>query len=332
MEEPLILTNHSGRDKSPTWAKLTQSFDRKRPTPWRVLNNFVQAWGLFRARSGYKAVVLGGGTQADMFYLTLQRLWPFGARPIIKIDCLWYKSSGLKHFFKRRLFKWVDKAVDRYVVWARRETIDYPKVFGLPPEKFIFIPYHTTVDLGEISPRNGNHLFSGGNFARDYRTLAAAVRGLDFTVVVACTNSKVLEGIDFPSNVKVVDASHREFMQLMAESSINVVPLKNGLLHSGGQQTFLNAMVMGKPVIVTDPEGAKDYIEDGVDGILVPPAKPERLRSAIVKLHHDPDLAVRLGEAAREKALKWDTEANLAAIAVLAQEVINKREVVKSGL
>ncbi len=324
MSNPNILTNHPGRDKSETWAKLTHCPVSKSTLSRNILNSFLIAWGLFRLRSSYRVVVLGGGAQVDMFYMILQRLWPFNSRPIVKIDCLWYESSPLKQFFKRRIFRWLDKVVNRYVVWASREVSDYARVFGLPREKFVFIPYHTTVDFNAITVRNGDYLFSGGNFARNYSTLAKAVEGLDLRVIIACTNSKALNAVRFPSNVDVVGVNHQEFMQLIAGSGINVVSLSGGLLHSGGQQTFLNAMTMGKPVIVTDPEGANDYIEDGVDGILVPPSDPERLRSAILKLHHHHDFAMRLGQAARKKALRLDTEANLAAIAKLAREVIHK--------
>ena len=332
MGKPNILTNHQGRDKSETWARLTYCFVSKNTFRWRILNNLFLAWGLFRLRSSYKVVVLGGGSQVDMLYLVLQRLWPFSSRPVVKIDCLWYESSPLKQFFKKRLFKWLDKVVDRYVVWSSREVSDYARIFCLPCEKFLFILYHTTIDLNAITVRNGDYLFSGGNSARDYSALAKAVEGLNLKVIIACTNSKALNGIKFPSNVDVVGVNHQEFMQLMAASGINVVSLRGGLLRSGGQQTFLNAMAMGKPVIVTDPESAKDYIEDGVDGILVPPSDPERLRSAIFRLHHDHELAMRLGQAARKKALRLDTEANLAAIAKLAKEVIHKGRNFGSGL
>lgn len=68
----------------------------------------------------------------------------------------------------------------------------------------------------------------------------------------------------------------------MAESGINVVALKKGLLRSAGHQTFLNAMTTGKAVIVTDPKRARDFIEYGVDGVLVPPGDPVALRAAIL--------------------------------------------------
>jgi glycosyltransferase involved in cell wall biosynthesis len=253
-------------------------------------------------------------------YLILQRLIPLNVRPVIKIDCLWYYSSPVKHYLKKILFRWLDKIVSCYVVWAAREIECYSEAFGLPPEKFTFIPYHTTADLKNIKIKKGDYIFSGGNFARDYLTLAKAVDGLDVDVRIACTNSEALNGILFPSNVNIVGVNHSEFMDLMARSGVNVVPLTKGLLHSGGQQTFLNAMAMGKAVIVADPEGAKDYIDDRIDGILVEPLDPDKLRNAIIQLINDPSFSEEIGMAASRKAGLLDTETHLAAIVRLSRK------------
>ena len=45
-----------------------------------------------------------------------------------------------------------------------------------------------------------------------------------------------------------------------------MIAMQGGLLHSGGQQTCLNAMFMGKPTIAVGRKWAIDLIEDGVDG------------------------------------------------------------------
>ena len=320
MEAPTILTNHTGHDRSETWKKTSFLPEFKQFSSVKVIDSFCRAFHLFQLRKDYEVVVLGGGAQYDLFYLLLQRLWPIAARPVVKVDCLWYRSNPLLHFYKKALFKWLDKSVARYVVWCRREIEDYSKAFGLPRHKFTFIPYHTTnVERFEI--KNNGYVFSGGNFARDYQTLVDAVRGLDLKLIIACTNKQAVEHIDMPDNVSVVSAGHREFMKLMAESGINVIALDSSLLHSGGQQTFLNAMAMGKTVIVNDPDGGKDYIEDGVDGILVPGHDPQRLRDALMVLINDPEYSSCIGARARKKAQKMDTESHLAAIAEVALSV-----------
>jgi len=322
MKKPFILTNHTGGDRSKTWGRVAKYIESQKYTPSYSLNSFINAYRIFRLRKHYDAVVLGGYAREDTFYLLLQRLWPFLRKPVVKNDCYWNKASPIIHRLKRILFQFLDPVVSRYVVYARREIGVFSETFGLPREKFEFIPYHSTLESGNLVPRQGEYLFSGGNSNRDYSQLAEAVDGLDLRVVIVCSDQTLLENITFPRNVELVDAGREKFRRLMAGSGINVVALKKGALRSAGHQTFLNAMTMGKPVIVTDRRGASDYIEDGIDGMLVPPGNPDALRAAILRLKEDPDLALRLGRAARRKALKWDTEAHLSATAQLAKSFI----------
>lgn len=62
------------------------------------------------------------------------------------------------------------------------------------------------------------------------------------------------------------------------------------------------AMAHGRPVVATAVGGLLDAIETGFTGLLVPPGEPRELRQAIEQLLGDPELAARLGAAARELA------------------------------
>jgi len=64
--------------------------------------------------------------------------------------------------------------------------------------------------------------------------------------------------------------------------------------------TCLEAMSCGKPVIASGSGGLAEIIEDGYDGILVPPESPEWLADAIVRLLKDVDLRKKIGGHARE--------------------------------
>jgi glycosyltransferase involved in cell wall biosynthesis len=63
------------------------------------------------------------------------------------------------------------------------------------------------------------------------------------------------------------------------------------------------AMACGKPVIATNIGGPAEIIQDGVDGILVPPSNPEAIAQQIVRLIENRNERRRLGERARETAL-----------------------------
>jgi len=66
----------------------------------------------------------------------------------------------------------------------------------------------------------------------------------------------------------------------------------------GLPMTVIEAMSQGVPVIASDIGGPKDIIEDGGNGLLVPPNEPAKLAEAIEKIISAPSLAAEIGSAA----------------------------------
>jgi phosphatidylinositol alpha-mannosyltransferase len=65
------------------------------------------------------------------------------------------------------------------------------------------------------------------------------------------------------------------------------------------------AFAAGTPVIASAIAGYSDVVEDGVDGILVPPADPQRLAEELQRVHHEPERLAAMGEAARRSAQRY---------------------------
>jgi phosphatidyl-myo-inositol alpha-mannosyltransferase len=70
----------------------------------------------------------------------------------------------------------------------------------------------------------------------------------------------------------------------------------------------VEAMAAGLPVVASDIAGYREVVRDGREGLLVPPGDPEGLAAAIRRVIDDRDLADRLGNAGRDRALlfSWD--------------------------
>ncbi len=87
--------------------------------------------------------------------------------------------------------------------------------------------------------------------------------------------------------------------QIMREIDISVLPS----LTESCSNTLLESMANGLPVVATKVGGNPEIVSDGINGLLIPPRDPAALSRAIVELLENPELARRLGQAARQKAV-----------------------------
>ncbi len=94
--------------------------------------------------------------------------------------------------------------------------------------------------------------------------------------------------------------SIEELVRLYNRNQILVSPS----LHEGFGLPAVEAMACGVPVVATRAGALSEIIEDGVTGVLVPPADADALAQALRRLLADPELCHRMGQAGRERVLK----------------------------
>jgi glycosyltransferase involved in cell wall biosynthesis len=322
-QAPDVLTDIPGKSGR-FWGDHTTYVGPSRPPAWLLrllgrrwadnLTGCAAALRMFLRRGRCQGVVTDGGA-SGLLVAWLQALCPWGRKPHVMIDCNWYLSSSpLRNWFKGLRLRAASRSVERFVVWAAHEVEDYARAFGLPREKLEYVPFHTTLHDYQYEVRDDGYLFAGGNYDRDYPSLVEAVRPLGVPTWIATTLPGQLRGVELPPHVRVEGTSAAGFRQAMAAAKLVVVPMRKGLLHSGGQQTCLNAMLMGKPTIAVGRKWAVDFIRDGDNGLIVDYEDVAGLRRAVAWVLENPDAARRMGERGRLDAARFTTQRTMESV------------------
>jgi glycosyltransferase involved in cell wall biosynthesis len=317
MPPPDVLSDMPGKPGH-FWGEHTTYVGPSRPPAWLVrrlgrrwadnLAGMTAALRMFLGRRHCQGVVTDGGA-SGLLFAWLQGLFPWGRKPHVMIDCNWYlPRGGFRAWLKGLRLRLAARTVHRFVVWASHEVEDYARAFGLPADKLVYVPFHTTLDGYAYEVRDDGYLFAGGNYDRDFATLVEAVRPLGVPTWIATTRPEQLRGVAVPANVRVEGTTHAGFRQAMAAARLVVVPMQADLLHSGGQQTCLNAMFLGKPTIAVGRRWAADFISDGEDGLVVDYRDVAGLREAVRWVVENPEAARAMAERGRARAARFTTE------------------------
>jgi glycosyltransferase involved in cell wall biosynthesis len=177
---------------------------------------------------------------------------------------------------------------------------------GVPRDKLHLVLQPVDELFWRPSPQSPTNLICAvGSTARDYETLASAVRGLDVELRIAVGRGDLrdralersLQGKLLP-NTTIQHLSPAELRDLYASARFVVIPVKD-VEFDAGVTALTEAMAMGKAVIVTRTRGQIDVLEDGEQGIYVRPRDQQALRRAIEYLLGHPEEAERMGRAGR---------------------------------
>lgn len=122
---------------------------------------------------------------------------------------------------------------------------------------------------------------------------------------------------------RVFFENHRpDVPALLADADAFVLPS----LSDARPQAIIEAMHLGRPVVATRTGGIPSLVEDGVTGLLVPPADAAALAAALDAIARSPDLRDRLGAAARRRAQsELSLDRALRAYADLYSELASRR-------
>jgi glycosyltransferase involved in cell wall biosynthesis len=204
---------------------------------------------------------------------------------------------GLRRLAKR----WAGPPMppDLLLVNAEDERVPYAAALGLPPERVRHVPWPSNLAPAEEPVPGKGYVLGAGRSQRDWPTLlrAAELGGFPLCLVARGTD---VAGLEVPEHVTVhTDIPHDEYVSLLRDADAVVIPL-HPVGRSAGQACLLEAMAMGKPLVVSDVLGMSDYVQDRRNGLLVQPGDPETLGATVACLLHAPGLRARLANGALE--------------------------------
>jgi glycosyltransferase involved in cell wall biosynthesis len=288
----------------------------------------AQALLAFRQREAYSAIV----TDGEHIGIPLALLLMLARAKAAHVTIGHRLAAPKKRFF----FRWLKlhHYITRIALHSNVQGDLSQDVLKIPAEQIALVPYQVDTEFWTPQPQIAEErlICSAGLEYRDYPTLFEAAKGLDIRVIVGAasywskrrnTANEIPEGVD----VQVGSLDYQALREVYARAAIVVVPLAD-VDFQAGVTTILEAMAMGKPVIVTHTIGQTDVVEDrrGVTrgtqprfrplsftrllarqagysveptGFYVPPSDPAALHRAIAYLLQHPDERARLGEAGR---------------------------------
>jgi glycosyltransferase involved in cell wall biosynthesis len=224
------------------------------------------------------------------------------------------------HLFGMRMRAWfrllrIYRQIDLILLSARPHYDFAVAELGVPVERVRLSEALCIVDSDHYAPRPGDQeedrqICAIGVEYRDYATLFAAITTLPARLKVDAHSPwsmlpDPILGLEPPSNVELYRLEFGAARRLYAASGIVAIPLHPND-KGAGTTTLLEAMSMGKAVVVTRTTG-NPWALDGETVLTVEPGDVEGWRRALARLLQDGALRRRLGTNAR----RW-IEANAA--------------------
>jgi phosphatidylinositol alpha-mannosyltransferase len=124
--------------------------------------------------------------------------------------------------------------------------------------------------------------------------------------VIGAEREEVLRYLADPETMRFIDVHGRvsgpRLWNHLHEADLLCAPSLSG--ESFGM-VLTEAFAAGTPVIASAIAGYSDVVNDGVDGVLVPPADPQRLAEELQRAYHEPQRLREMGRTARLSAQRY---------------------------
>jgi len=208
--------------------------------------------------------------------------------------------KDLAYRIKLRLMKLAFPGIDYFLCTSNAEVTIYTKMFGIASDRICFYPDSPSHHLFKnYAVLKKDYIFAYGNSDRDFETLIrACIEPLGQVIILS---QKYNPALPLPNHIKMIRdmVSEEELIDLILSSRLVVLPL-NDYAISAGQNTMIETMALGRPLIVTSNMATIEYATHGDTALFFQAQDVKGLQKQIQFLMQSPEIAEKMGYRARE--------------------------------
>lgn len=237
-----------------------------------------------------------------------------------------YKQfEALKNALNRRTFR----GARHLITWHEWGKQSLQADYGMPASKIHVISPGIDLDRWNFArqPHGGpvRLLFVGGDFRRKGGEILLAAYARDLmdrcTLDIVTKEDVDIRGLRGVTVHQGFAPNAASLLELYAAADLFVFPTFADTL----PLVVMEAMASGLPVVTTTVGAVREEIDDGVSGLLVPPADVDALSRAVGRLVDDPQLRQRMGAEARRVACeRFNAAKNYSRIVDLCKRSIDE--------
>ncbi len=165
-----------------------------------------------------------------------------------------------------------------------------------------------SLEIGEddffiVNTRHLRPVYGLEYLVRSAKLVSKRIKNAKFVITgqgdLSAQLSLMIRSLGLQNNVKLIGGVPRGLIpKLMQASNLYI----NTNLSDGMPLSLLEAFSSGRPIVSFNVGGAKDIIDNNVNGVLVPPRNYRELASKIIWILENPDILREMGISARKKA------------------------------
>jgi glycosyltransferase involved in cell wall biosynthesis len=197
---------------------------------------------------------------------------------------------------RQQLERWTDKPVEQFTAWTHTEAfLSTPR--SKPPSQTWDVIY-----AGSLTPLKGVHLLveAFARISQDFPQARLLIIGKTLNSAYVEQLKAQIEKLSAEKITLVGEVSQAELGDHMRRGRVVVLPSSS----EGMPRVIIEALMCGTPVIATRVGGVPDVIEDGINGLLIPPGDVAALTDALRRIFHDIDVDA-MGEQGKAKAARF---------------------------